>query len=108
MRLSWDGTGTFNASSGTADLLGMSFWASGNGSFRGSFLLGGATSGDARVNIGSSGITDVAGAAVIKLGEGTLGALSNWSIGYNPNSHAFLCRTSGHGERDYPRYAGCQ
>ena len=98
MRLSWDGTGTFNASSGTADLLGMSFWASGNGSFRGSFLLGGATSGDARVNIGSSGITDVAGAvmgsggttevggaAVIKLGEGTLGALSNWSIGYNPN-----------------------
>lgn len=69
MRLSWDGTGTFNASSGTADLLGMSFWASGNGSFRGSFLLGGATSGDARVNIGSSGITDVAGAAVIKLGK---------------------------------------
>ena len=106
MRLSWDGTGTFNASSGTADLLGMSFWASGNGSFRGSFLLGGATSGDARVNIGSSGITDVAGAAVIKLGEGTLGALSNWSIGYNPNftpSYVELLGTV-----DYPRYAGCQ
>lgn len=85
MHLSWDGTGIFNAASGTADLQGMDFWASGSGSFRGSFLLGGATSGDARVNIGSSGVTNVAGAAVIKLGEGTLGALSNWGISYNPN-----------------------
>lgn len=85
MHLSWDGTGIFNAASGTADLQGMDFWASGSGSFRGSFLLGGATFGDARVNIGSSGVTNVAGAAVIKLGEGTLGALSNWGISYNPN-----------------------
>ena len=85
MHLSWDGTGIFNAASGTANLQGMDFWASGSGSFRGSFLLGGATSGDARVNIGSSGIANVAGAAVIKLGEGTLGALSNWGISYNPD-----------------------
>lgn len=85
MHLSWSGTGIFNAVSGTADLLGMDFWAQTNGSFRGSFLLGSATSGDARVNIGSYGMANVAGEAVIKLGEGTLGALSNWGISYNPD-----------------------
>ena len=83
MHMSWDGTGTFKALSGTANLLGMDFWASGAGTFKGNFLLGTASSGSARVNLGTSGITNVAGSSSIQLGEGTLGALGNWSLGYN-------------------------
>ncbi len=40
MQLSWDGTGNFKATSGTANLFGMDFWASGNSDFKGSFTLG--------------------------------------------------------------------
>ena len=82
MHLSWDGTGNFKATSGTANLFGMDFWASGNSDFKGSFTLGAATTGSARVNI-SSAITNVAGSANIQLGEGTLGALGNWNMSYN-------------------------
>lgn len=83
MGLSWDGTGTFSATSGTANLLGMDYWASGNGVFRGKFQLGTATTGSARVNFGASGIANAAGSAVIQMGEGILGAIDNWTLGFN-------------------------
>ncbi|WP_289024699.1 autotransporter-associated beta strand repeat-containing protein [uncultured Akkermansia sp.] len=90
MFLAWAGTeaqskGTFSAAAGTANLLGMDFWGESGGVFKGQFLLGTATTGDARVNFGTSGITNFAGSSVIQLGEGTLGALDNWSLGYNTN-----------------------
>ncbi|WP_354830782.1 autotransporter-associated beta strand repeat-containing protein [Akkermansia muciniphila] len=83
MGLSWAGTGTFSANSGTANLMGMDYWAEGNGAFRGKFQLGTAGTGSARVNFGASGISNVAGSAVIQLGEGTLGATANWNLTYN-------------------------
>ncbi|KAA3197621.1 hypothetical protein F1984_12605, partial [Akkermansia sp. BIOML-A46] len=96
MFLAWAGTetqskGTFSATSGTANLLGMDFWGESGGVFKGQFLLGTATTGDARVNFGTSGITNFAGSSVIQLGEGTLGALGNWSLSYNTDyTEAFV------------------
>ncbi|MDO5450262.1 MAG: autotransporter domain-containing protein [Akkermansia sp.] len=77
MFLCWDGTGTFSATAGTANLLGIDFTAhSGN---RGHVLLGSATEGSARINLGADGIKALAGSADLTLGEGTMGATADWS-----------------------------
>ncbi len=80
MKLSWDGTGKFNATSGVANLIGIS--ARAHEGYKGEFNLGGASTGSARVNIGSGGIAYMQGSAAINLGGGTLGALADWELGY--------------------------
>lgn len=82
LNLGYSGTGTFLASSGTANLGGLDFWANGNGVFRGRFQLGSATAGTARVNFGGN-IVNFASGSEITLGMGTLGATANWSVTYN-------------------------
>ncbi len=85
MFMSWaaGGAGTFAAKSGTATLLGINFLAQSSAK-RGSFNLGSENEGSARVYIGSAGISNIDSASVtIKLGEGTLGALSDWEMAAN-------------------------
>ncbi len=80
---SWTGTGTYKVTGGTATVKGISFFAQSN-QIRGSFLLGGADTGYGRVNIGSEGISKVSGDAVdVKLGNGTLGATADWTMGFD-------------------------
>ncbi|MBQ8516441.1 MAG: autotransporter-associated beta strand repeat-containing protein [Akkermansia sp.] len=93
MYTGWTGSGTYQAKSGTATLKGISFLAQewGGNNYRGSFLLGDETSGSARINIGSEGIYGInsgAGGAevTVKLGNGTLGATSDWTMGYAENT----------------------
>lgn len=84
MFISWDGTGTYEAMGGVANLAGISFW--GNGSnIRGKFYLGEADGGTARVNIGANGISDISGSVQILLGNGTLGATADWRMHHNPS-----------------------
>ena len=79
---SWSGTGTFKATGGTANLKGISFLAQSN-NVKGKFHLGTETTGTAQVNIGSEGIAYVSGNNVdVKLGNGTLGAISDWTMGF--------------------------
>ena len=82
LNLGYNGVGTFLASSGTANLSGLDFWASGNGVFRGKFQLGSAMAGTARVNFGSNIVNFASGSEII-LGMGTLGATADWSVTYN-------------------------
>ena len=80
---SWTGTGTYKVTGGTATVKGISFFAQSN-QIRGSFLLGEAGTGYGRVNIGSEGISKVSGDAVdVKLGNGTLGATADWTMGFD-------------------------
>ena len=80
---SWTGTGTYKVTGGTATVKGISFFAQSN-QIRGSFLLGEADTGYGRVNIGSEGISKVSGDAVdVKLGNGTLGATADWTMGFD-------------------------
>ena len=95
MYTGWTGAGTYQAKSGTATLKGISFRAQdwGGNNYRGAFLLGDETSGSARVNLGSEGIfginNGVKGAEVtVQLGNGTLGAFADWSMGYAENTTA--------------------
>ncbi len=87
MKLSWDGTGTFNATSGTAELKGIDF--DGQSGYRGKFYLGTADSeqDSVLVKIGSSGIMHLNGdATVMQLGGGTLQATSDWSVSHDSGS----------------------
>ena len=80
---SWTGTGTFKATAGTATLKGISFYDQSYSAYsaKGQFLLGDASSGTARVNIGSEGISHVNGTSVVvNLGNGTLGATDDWAM----------------------------
>ena len=91
LNLGYSGTGTFLASSGTANLGGLDFWANGNGVFRGRFQLGSATAGTARVNFGGN-IVNFASGSEITLGMGTLGATANWSVTYNNEfTPSYIC-----------------
>ena len=90
MYTGWTGVGTYQAKSGTATLKGISFRAQdwGGNNYRGAFLLGDESGGSARVNIGSEGIYGInngaSGAEVtVKLGNGTLGAYADWTMGYD-------------------------
>ncbi len=90
MYTGWTGAGTYQAKSGTATLKGISFRAQdwGGNNYRGAFLLGDESGGSARVNIGSEGIYGInngaSGAEVtVKLGNGTLGAYADWTMGYD-------------------------
>ncbi|MBQ9759331.1 MAG: autotransporter-associated beta strand repeat-containing protein, partial [Opitutales bacterium] len=100
MKLSWSGTGTFNATSGTARLSGLNFWAQ-TGPFKGHFNLGSADSGDAKVYLGSAGIKDAALSSAdstdssITLGNGTLGVTDNWSTSYNTGYTPMTIRLVG-------------
>ncbi len=84
MFISWDGTGTYEAMGGVANLAGISFWGS-SSNIRGKFYLGGAEGGTARVNIGANGISDISGSVQILLGNGTLGATADWRMHHNPS-----------------------
>ena len=83
MYTSWDGTGSYQALGGVANLKGIHFWAHNGGAFAGSFLLGDETTGSARVNFGSFGIVDINSSVLVKLGNGTLGATADWGMTYN-------------------------
>ncbi len=90
MYMGWTGSGTFRADAGTANLKGISFWGQTDGQCGGSLLLGTAGSGSARINLGGN-IADIAGAAIVKLGQGTLGATSDWAATWNPdNTMAYI------------------
>ncbi len=81
MFLSWDGTGTFNAMKGVANINGINAWANGNGNFKGVFNLGSGDDGSARVNLGEAGMKHMESDSVsINLGAGTLGSYADWSI----------------------------
>ncbi|MBR5888339.1 MAG: autotransporter-associated beta strand repeat-containing protein [Akkermansia sp.] len=84
MFISWDGTGTYEALGGVANLAGISFWGSGS-NIRGKFYLGESDGGTARVNIGANGISDISGSVQILLGNGTLGATADWRMHHNPS-----------------------
>ncbi|MBR2314029.1 MAG: autotransporter-associated beta strand repeat-containing protein [Akkermansia sp.] len=84
MFISWDGTGTYEAMGGVANLAGISFWGS-SSNIRGKFYLGEAEGGTARVNIGANGISDISGSVQILLGNGTLGATADWRMHHNPS-----------------------
>ena len=78
MLMGWDSGGRFEAVSGTANLKGIRFSAQrGNAD---SFLLGTATTGDARVNLGSGGIHGIGNNDTVNLGNGTIGALADFAI----------------------------
>lgn len=78
MLMGWDSGGRFEALSGTANLKGIRFSAQrGNAD---SFLLGTATTGDARVNLGSGGIHGIGNNDTVNLGNGTIGALADFAI----------------------------
>lgn len=81
MHLSWDGTGIFQANAGTANLLGISAWS--HSGIKGTFELGTATEGSAKVIIGANGLSDFANGSTLKLGNGTLGASDDWTLRYN-------------------------
>lgn len=90
MFMGWTGSGTFQALAGTANLKGISFWGQNDGQLGGSLLLGAADSGSARINLDGN-IEDIAGAAVVKLGQGTLGATSDWTATWNrDNTMAYI------------------
>ena len=83
---SWTGTGTYNVTGGTATVKGISFLAQ-SSAVRGNFLLGTADDGTGRVNIGSEGISKVSGSGVsVQLGNGTLGATADWTMGFDSNA----------------------
>ena len=86
IKTSWAGTGRFNALSGEANVLGINFWA--QSGFHGAFNLGAATSGDARVNLGSEGIKNYTAAAEVNLGCGTIGATADYTVAHNPTTGA--------------------
>lgn len=78
MLMGWDSGGRFEAVSGTANLKGIRFSSQrGNAD---SFLLGTATTGDARVNLGSGGIHGIGNNDTVNLGNGTIGALADFAI----------------------------
>ncbi len=78
MLMGWDSGGRFEALSGTANLKGIRFSSQrGNAD---SFLLGTATTGDARVNLGSGGISGIGSNDTVNLGNGTIGALADFAI----------------------------
>ncbi len=79
VNLSWDGTGTFTATSGTARVKGIDGLANG-GNRKGIFNLGAEDSGSATVVLGSTGLKDMGGNVVLNLGQGTLGASDNWFL----------------------------
>lgn len=79
LNIGWDGTSTFTvAGSGTANLRQLTLGGSANGS--NVFRLGDATAGSSggRVNIGAGGIVRSSN-STIHLGNGIIGATSNWS-----------------------------
>lgn len=79
MYTSWGTGGTFKALGGEARVKGISL--KGQTSERyGTFELGTAESGDAEVYIGSLGISDVNHNSILRLGNGTLIATSNFSV----------------------------
>ncbi len=79
MYTSWGTGGKFVATGGTATLKGINV----EGQLHergGSFVLGSADAGSARVNIGSSGIAGIVGAASVILGNGTIAARADFAI----------------------------
>lgn len=78
MLMGWDSGGRFEALSGTANLKGIRF--SSQRVNADSFLLGTATTGDARVNLGSGGISGIGNNDTVDLGNGTIGALADFAI----------------------------
>ena len=76
MHMGWDSTGTFSAKAGVANLNGILFSsARGNSD---TFVLG-----EARLNIGSGGITGIGSNDTVQFGNGTIAATANFSISGN-------------------------
>ncbi len=78
MLMGWDSGGRFEALSGTANLKGIRF--SSQRSNADSFQLGTDTTGSARVNLGSGGISGIGSNDTVNLGNGTIGALADFAI----------------------------
>ena len=76
--MGWDSSGRFEVQSGTANLKGIRF--SSNRGNADTLLLGTATSGSGRINLGSNGITGIGSNDTVKLGNGTIGATADFSI----------------------------
>lgn len=78
MLMSWDSGATFEATAGTANLKGIRFSAQrSHGDY---LILGSATSGSARINLGSAGISGIGTNDSVLFGNGTIGAVSDFSI----------------------------
>lgn len=78
LMMGWDSAATFEATAGTAKLKGIRFsTARGN---EDSLILGSAESGSARINLGSAGISGIGTNDKVLLGNGTIGATSDFSI----------------------------
>ena len=78
LMMGWDSGATFEATAGTANLKGIRFSAQRSNSE--SFILGSAESGTARINLGSAGIRGIGTNDKVLLGNGTIGATSDFSI----------------------------